>query len=121
MWHMHESVGRLTRLCEQWPRVCLGSSGAYATVGDARWHDRMHAAMNQLCGNGTPPAWLHMLRGMALAGAYYPFASVDSSDIARNHNRPHNNPARMADRWDAQQCPARWSVRPTQIEFAGVA
>lgn len=121
VWHMHESISRLIRLCEKWDRVCVGSSGAYAIVGDARWHGRMVEAMNALCGDGPAPVWLHMLRGMALAGGPYPFASVDSTDVARNHNRPHNNARAMADRWDAIQCPARWTRRPVQIDLLGVA
>lgn len=114
---MHESVGRLLRLAERWPRVCIGSSGEYATVGTVRWHARMVHAMNQLCGDGPAPVWLHMLRGMSLAGRHYPFASVDSTDIARNHNRAHNSAAEMARMWDAQQCAPRWHRRPTQATF----
>jgi len=33
VWHMHESLDRLERLALVYPRVCLGSSGAYAIVG----------------------------------------------------------------------------------------
>lgn len=117
VWHMHEPISRLVRLSYEWPRVCIGSSGTYATVGDARWHERMTDAMNHLCGNGIPPCWLHMLRGMALSGSIYPFASVDSTDVARNHNRPQNTARSMADRWDSIQCPARWSVRPVQSDL----
>jgi hypothetical protein len=122
VWHMHEPIARLLRLCDRWERVCIGSSGEYATVGDDRWHTRMTDAMNQVCGDGPAPVWLHMLRGMALSGSHYPFASVDSTDIARNHSRPQNSARAMADRWDAIQCPARWSWRPVQAcMFGGVA
>ena len=111
VWHLHEPIGRLVRLADEWPRVCVGSSGAYASVGTASWHRRMEAAMNALCGNGPVPVWLHMLRGMALAGSQYPFASVDSTDIARNHHLPHRDAVKMAERWDARQCGARWEAR----------
>ncbi len=121
VWHMHEPIGRLCRLAETWPRVCVGSSGAYALVGNARWHDRMTDAMNQLCGSGPSPVWLHMLRGMALSGSIYPFASVDSTDVARNHKRPHNNAKTMAERWDALQCRQRWEPRPVQAELIKAA
>ena len=67
VWHMHEPIRRLRRLAEIWPRICIGSSGEYATVGDARWHGRMVLAMNELCGDGPAQVWLHMLRGMSLA------------------------------------------------------
>lgn len=112
VWHMHESIARLRRLAHRWPRVCIGSSGDYRTVGSERWHRRMVEAMNALCVGGYVPTWLHMLRGMAMAGSHYPFASVDSTDIARNHNRPQNTALKMATLWDAQQCPPIWSTRP---------
>jgi hypothetical protein len=111
VWHMHESLDRLSRLVFGWPRVCIGSSGEYATVGDSRWRRRMDEAFNRMCGNGPPPVWLHMLRGMSLSESEYPFASVDSTDIARNHNRPQHTVRKLADRWDGRQCPSRWRVR----------
>lgn len=112
VWHLHEPVDRLLTLADVWPRVCIGSSGAYAVVGSTTWHHRMDDAMNQLCGNGPAPVWLHMLRGMSLAGTEYPFASVDSSDVAQNHHRPTNpDPLSMALRWDALQCKPRWTIR----------
>jgi hypothetical protein len=118
VWHMHESLDRLKRLCHGYPRVCIGSSGKFAVVGSGKWHRRMEQAMNAVCGNGPVPTWLHMLRGMALSGSQYPFASVDSTDIAQNHNRPQNTPARMADRWDGLQNPCRWTYRE-QLELVG--
>ena len=121
VWHLHESIDRLARLCTVWPRVCLGSSGRFRVVGSPAWHDRMTEAMNAVCGDGPPPAWLHMLRGMALAGSHYPFASVDSTDIARNHNRAQNTAVAMANRWDAQQCPAVWTRRPVNASLLEVA
>ena len=45
--------------------------------------------------------YLHMLRGMRMSGQEYPFASVDSADIARNHNGKRD-PVAMATRWDAR-------------------
>lgn len=111
VWHMDESIDRLLRLCDAWPRVCIGSSGRYEDLNSPQWSRRMDEAMNALCGNGPVPVWLHMLRGMAKSDSGYPFASVDSTDIARNHNRPRNTAARMAARWDAKQAPARWEIR----------
>jgi hypothetical protein len=54
---------------------------------------------------------------MQLAGREWPFASVDSTDVARNHNRPQNTARAMADRWDAAQCPPRWVGRPVQVDL----
>lgn len=113
VWHMHEPIDRLLRLAASWPRVCIGSSGEYAIVGDPRWHRRMIEAMNRLCGTGAPPTWLHMLRGLALADGEYPFASADSTAIARNHagnlqGRAPKSPLEMARRIGGVNTPARW-------------
>jgi hypothetical protein len=118
VWHMHESLSRLTELVREWPKVCIGSSAAYAVIGTPQWHRRMEAAMNAVF--SLPLAytpWLHMLRGMALSESQYPFASVDSTDVARNHNRPQNTARKLADRWDSRQCPPRWVYRE-QMEIA---
>jgi hypothetical protein len=118
VWHLHESLERLNSLVHAWPRVCFGSSGQYASVGTQRWHHRMAEAFNKICPTGgPPPAWLHMLRGMSLSGKDYPFASVDSTDIARNHWRVKNGGAtavQKAHRWDSMQCPAAWIPRLAQ-------
>lgn len=111
VWHLHESYDRLLRLINAYGRVCFGSSGVFATIGTDEWHRRVNDAFNALVDDFGKVPWVHMLRGMALAGDQYPFASVDSTDIARNHNRPQNGARAMADRWDAIQCPARWERR----------
>jgi hypothetical protein len=116
VWHMHEPIERLMRLCDEWERVCIGSSAQYSVVGSAEWHHRMTEAMNAICRTGRAPTWLHMLRGMNAARWGYPFASVDSTDIARNHNRK-NNPREMADAWDAIQCPATWKRKYLQADL----
>lgn len=108
VWHLHESLDRLERLATNWPRICFGSSGHFQFVGTDAWRRRMDEAMQRVVRSGRPITWLHMLRGMRMSGDIYPFASVDSADIARNHNG-HRDPARMADRWDGMQCPGTWS------------
>lgn len=121
VWHLHEPVERLRTLCGHWDRVCIGSSGEYADVGNWLWHRRMVEAFDLVCDElGRVPAWLHMLRGLRLAGGPYPFASVDSTNIGRNHNRNGKTglTARaMADYWDARQSPARWVRPPVQLVF----
>ncbi len=49
VWHMHESLERLEQLANTYVRVCLGSSGEYATVGTNAWWSRMGAAMRVIC------------------------------------------------------------------------
>jgi hypothetical protein len=120
VWHMHEPIDRLKALCDAWPRVCIGSSAEYAEVGADNWHARMNEAMNAICKTGRVPTWLHMLRGMAAAQWGYPFASVDSTDIARNHNRGIPA-AKMAERWDAMQCSPYWAPVALQQDLLGEA
>lgn len=119
VWHVHESLDRLDYLIAGWPRVCFGSSGEYAGIGTAKWNNRINATFNHICkGSGVPPAWIHMLRGMSLSGSVYPFASVDSTDIARNHEQISGRAPRMAQSWDGIQCPARWIEQPVQLALS---
>ncbi len=116
VWHLHESFLRLGRLVDSYGRVCFGSSGDFATVGSVAWHRRVSDAFDSLADDFGGVPWVHMLRGMSLAGSQYPFASVDSTDVAQNHNRPQNTAKAMACRWDAMQNPARWA-RVDQLEM----
>lgn len=103
VWHMHESLERLARLAAAYPRICIGSSGEYATPGNAAWRSRIDAAWEVI----PSATWVHMLRAMkeASEGAW-PFASADSTNIARNHagtmNRSAQEPEHMAARIDAR-------------------
>lgn len=112
VWHMDEPVYRLCRLIDDgWSRVCIGSTAEYAVVLSEAWKCRMDEAWDEIARTfgRTPP--IHMLRGMQCSGMRWPFASVDSTDVAQNHNRPQNTARAMADRWDAQQCAAKWVSR----------
>lgn len=117
VWHMDEPVDRLLRLLDEWPRVCVGSTDVYAQVLSPAWERRMDEMWNAVARRHRRTPWLHMLRGMQLSGREYPFASVDSTDVARNHNRPQNTPRAMADRWDAMQTPARYRAKPEQLDL----
>lgn len=119
VWHMDESIDRLIRLTEAWPRVCIGSTDKFKVVLSDIWCRRMDECWNAIA--RAHPRHLpkvHMLRGMQCSGREWPFASVDSTDVAQNHNRPHNSARAMADRWDALQCPGRWELVPEQMELA---
>lgn len=118
VWHINESIERLKRLCSQFERVCIGSAGEYAVVGDKKWHDRMTQMFDIICIDGVPPAWLHMLRGMRIAKYSYPFASADSTDIARNHAAPQNDAVSMANRWDRVNPPAVWNGSHRKLRAA---
>jgi hypothetical protein len=116
VWHVAEPISRLLRLCEKWPRICIGSSGEFSTVGNDKWCRRMDEVFDALCRGGPPPVWLHMLRGMRMSKSKYPFASVDSTDIARNHHLPYQLAGMMAAAWDAHNCPARPPSRSADAE-----
>jgi hypothetical protein len=86
VWHMHESLDRLERLMNDYPRICLGSSGQYATVGNELWWQRIDEAMKVICdSDGRPMCKLHGLRMLnPKVFTRLPFSSADSTSIARS-------------------------------------
>lgn len=120
VWHLHESLERLERLVGGFERVCFGSSGVFSKVNSPAWKNRVNEAFNRICRGGRTPAWIHMLRGMSLSGSQYPFASVDSTDIARNHEQTVGLALKMATKWDAQQCAIRWEHASVSRQLVGV-
>lgn len=113
VWHMALPFDYLLELLDEWPRVCFGSSGRYWQVGSDDWCRRADEAFNRIAQRGSMP-WVHMLRGLALAGDRWPFASLDSVNVARNFKDGSLCPERMARRIDAVQCPIKWAARPEQ-------
>lgn len=127
VWHMHESMERLERLASGWPRVCIGSSGEFATIGTVAWWGRIAQAMRVVCDDeGQPMVKLHGLR-MLNPDVFtrIPFASADSTNIGRNigidqawkgNYMPPTKEARaqvMRSRIESHNAPARWSfVQP---------
>lgn len=86
VWHMHETLDRLDRLASTYLRVCIGSSGQYATVGNDIWRARIDQAMRTVCDpQGRPLVKLHGLRMLnPKVFTQLPFASADSTNIGRN-------------------------------------
>ena len=120
VWHMHESLERLNRLCS-WPRLAIGSSGEWPTPGTLKWWGRMSAAMSVICDDhGRPRSRLHGLRMLDPAiFSRLPFASADSTNAVRNSSNysrfgqyvPPNASTRMAiiaERIEAHQSSAIW-------------
>lgn len=109
---MSHSPDRLLRLLDEWPRVCIGwAEKDLPILGDdhQRQLDRLWNEIEKRHGRRTPT--VHHFRGTQLARQRWPFATLDSTDVARNHNRPQNTALDMADRWDAANCPPRWVQR----------
>lgn len=116
VWHMAEPLETLLDFAQEFPKVCFGSSGAYWQVGSEAWCRRCDEAFNEL-GRRGPIPWIHMLRGMAVAGKRWPFASVDSVNVARNYKDTDSCPEAMARVIDAVQCPIKWKTQPEQMEL----
>lgn len=115
VWHMDEPVSRLTRPCEAWPLVCIGSTAEFAVVLSDSWRRRMDEAWTDLMTVFGRAPRLHMLRGMQCAREGWPFYSIDSTDVARNHTRGDRGPAERAAAWDQQQC-RLWRPAPAQLD-----
>lgn len=91
VWHMDEPIDRLLRLCDEWPRVCIGSTGDYWQIWlpgrpgkevHPLWYGRMCEVWEVLGRRRYMPE-THMLRGTAVSGLF-PFSSADSSSVAQN-------------------------------------
>jgi hypothetical protein len=120
VWHMHESLDRLERLSGDWQRIAIGSSGSFATVGDAKWWHRMGEAMGVVCVDGLPVAKLHGLRMLdPEVFSKLPLSSADSTNAVRNASSfkrfgmytPPSSATRMsiiAERIEAHQSAAAW-------------
>lgn len=121
VWHMALPIDYLLELAGEWPRVCFGSSAQYWQVGSDAWCRRCDEAFNALAQRGLTDCWIHMLRGLVLAGDKWPFASGDSTNVAQNFERNKICPERMARRLDAVQCPLFWTPRPQQKDMFNVA
>ena len=105
VWHTCAGLDRLRRLADAWPRVCFGSTSEFKPGSDA-WKRRMDQAWGMLQQTGRYP-WVHMLRAMEQASTGpWPFASADSTNIARNFKgcryRPAKEPEDMAAWIDAK-------------------
>jgi hypothetical protein len=133
VWHLHESADRLARLCGAWPRVALGSSGAWRTPGTQDWWDRMAEVLPRVTdGHGRPVCKLHGLRMLDPdVFTRIPLSSADSTNAAINSGYtevrwgpycPKDNWQRaevIACRIEAQNAAPRWAAPDRQkILFA---
>lgn len=116
VWHSDEPIERLVRLSEAWPRVCIGSTGVHWKILTDEWCRRMDEAWNALALAHQRTPWIHMLRGMQLSRCEWPFASMDSTDVAQNHHLPHKDAETMAQDWNATNPPGRWEERLGTVE-----
>lgn len=98
VWHLHEPLDHL---------------GALADA----WHRRIDVAWNLLERTGRRP-WVHMLRAASQAAhGAWPFASADSTNVARNHSSAGRDAVRFAAEIEARQPPVRWWRKAEQQEM----
>jgi hypothetical protein len=130
VWHLHESLERLDRLSKQWQRICLGSSGEWATPGNDSWWSRMADAMAVICDRqGRPRCKIHGLRMLDPAiFTKLPLSSADSTNAVRNSSGmirfgmyvPPTAAQRMAtiaNRIESHQSAAVWQCEESQLLF----
>lgn len=118
VWHLALSIDWLRELCDRFPRVCLGSSGAYWQVGAPAWCQRMDEAFNVLHAEGRFNTWIHGLRMLGQIDGGWPLASADSTNVAQNFKRDTGCAECKAAPIDAQQPALWWEPRATQMELS---
>lgn len=114
VWHLGLPIEYLLELCDEWPKVCLGSSGEFWQIGMPKWCKRMDEAFNEVSKRHTPLPWIHGLR--MLSQTEWPLASADSTNTAQNH-WVEGCPECLASRIDAVQCTRVWNDREIQQEI----
>lgn len=86
VWHLHESLEYLDYLVTNFPRIALGSSGAWSSPGTESWWFRIAEAMDIICDDhGRPKTKLHGLRMLdPEVFQYLPLSSADSTNAVVN-------------------------------------
>lgn len=123
VWHLNESIDRLVRLAEDWPRVALGSAEEYDVARPIACLRRLAEALPAISDeDGVPLVKLHGLRMLrseivtqvplssadstnaarnigldgAWTGSYAPATKETRADVIRERIEMHNSPPRMA-------------------------
>lgn len=85
VWHLNESIERLVRMAEDWPRIALGSAAEYDVKRPGTCLARLREALDPISDNGVPLVKLHGLRMLNPAiTSVVPLSSADSTNVARN-------------------------------------
>ena len=117
VWHIALDVDYLYFLIDRYPKVCFGSSGEFWNIGSFKWCTRMDYVFNLLIKKYRHLPYIHMLRGLSLGGAKYPFASADSVNVARNFKDQKKCPEAMARKIDSMQSPIKWTETSIQTSL----
>lgn len=86
VWHMNEPDERFIQLCNEFPRVAIGSMGEYDAKRPRRCVARLRDLIQHVVDeNGYPICKLHGLRMLnADIFRHIPLSSADSTNVARN-------------------------------------
>ena len=118
VWHLGLPIDYLLELCDQWERVCFGSTAQYWDIGGSAWCRRMDEAFNALSRTfGAQLPWVHGLRMLGQSSGPWPLASADSVNVARNFKDYGKCPDCVAMRIDSTNPPLRWNERPLQEQL----
>lgn len=111
VWHMHLPISWLLEMVDKYPRVAFGSSGEFWKVGSSDWSHRSDEAWDAISKTNSRP-WVHMMRGLKLSKERWPFASADSTNVARNFKNKGREkcPKEMCDRIDSFQTPLKFTT-----------
>lgn len=121
VWHLHESIDRMKRLCNDYEIVAIGGSPVYPNLQAPAWWGRIEEVMSAICDEeGCPPCKLHGLR-MLNPDVFtrLPLASADSANAGRNnHNGKYPQPTAaqraqfIANQIEAYNSAAVWTRSP---------
>jgi hypothetical protein len=131
VWHLNESIERLVRLADDWPRVALGSAAEYDVSRPSACLARLDEALARITdSDGYPVVKLHGLRMLNPAITQrVPLASADSTNVARNIGmdgawrggyQPATKEARtdvLIERIEWTETPGVWVETPTQADL----
>ncbi|CAB5220014.1 hypothetical protein UFOVP239_30 [uncultured Caudovirales phage] len=118
VWHLALPIEYLIELCDDWGKVCFGSSGQFWQIGSPAWSSRMDEAFNALHkAFGARLPWVHGLRMLGQGSSHWPLASADSTNVGVNHKRGLDCAGCMAKKIDAQNPAVGWTEKYVQKSF----
>lgn len=135
VWHLNESIDRLVRLAEDWPRIGLGSAAEYDVTKPSRCVARLAEALAPISDkDGIPLVKLHGLRMLnPVVFEQIPLASADSTNVGRNigidsawlgRYAPATKEGRtdvLVQRIESHQSPHRMTIKVVANLFDGAA
>lgn len=114
VWHLGLPIEYLFELCDEWGRVCLGSSGEFWQVGSPKWSAKMDETFNKLAQRYSRLPWTHGLRMLGQGTQEWPLSSADSTNVALHHSEQTTCAGCMAKRINKQNPPTTWKNKPLQ-------